>query len=369
MEKKKILIISRGFYPAQSPRAFRTTELVRELAKQKHDVTLYTLKDDKFHVPFEVEHGIRIKDLGRLKFRALNIRGSNKIASLFKRAVNRILSLLFEFPDIEVMFKIKKALRFEQGYDLLISIAFPHPVHWGVALARSVEHPIAKTWVADCGDPYMGERTDSFRKLFYFKYIEKWFCRKADYLSVPTEGSVSAYYPEFRSKIRVIPQGVNFDDVKLLEGEVKNLVPTFAYAGQFIPGRRDPEELFNFLIGLEVDFKFIIYAPLKDQIKRYVDASRERIVWHPYIPRKELLCVLGKMDFLVNFDNNTPTATPSKLIDYALVKRPILNIMASLNTQVIEEFLRGDYTHQYIVRNVEQYDIRRVAGQFLELSG
>ena len=38
MDKKKILIVGRTFFPEQSPRSFRTTELAIELAKQGHEV-------------------------------------------------------------------------------------------------------------------------------------------------------------------------------------------------------------------------------------------------------------------------------------------------------------------------------------------
>ena len=73
----------------------------------------------------------------------------------------------------------------ETGYDLLISVAVPYPIHWGIARIRTKGNKMGKIWVADCGDPYYGCKTDSFKKMFYFKYIEKWFCRKTDYISVP----------------------------------------------------------------------------------------------------------------------------------------------------------------------------------------
>ncbi|MCK5338692.1 MAG: hypothetical protein KAJ50_07770, partial [Bacteroidales bacterium] len=93
--------------------------------------------------------------------------------------------MFFEYPAIEEMFKVKKILKNENGYDLLISFAVPFPVHWGTAWARTKNHEIAKVWVADCGDPYMGNTNDSFRKLFYFKYPEKWFCKKTDFITIP----------------------------------------------------------------------------------------------------------------------------------------------------------------------------------------
>ena len=35
-----------------------------------------------------------------------------------------------------LIWKENKVLKQEKGYDLLISIAVPHPIHWGVAMAR-----------------------------------------------------------------------------------------------------------------------------------------------------------------------------------------------------------------------------------------
>ncbi|MBK7525412.1 MAG: hypothetical protein IPI53_15025 [Saprospiraceae bacterium] len=43
----KVLIISGDFYPVNSPRSFRTTELAKELSRQGNEVTLmYSVKDE-----------------------------------------------------------------------------------------------------------------------------------------------------------------------------------------------------------------------------------------------------------------------------------------------------------------------------------
>ena len=38
MDNKRILIVGRTFFPEQSPRSFRTTELAKEFARQGHQV-------------------------------------------------------------------------------------------------------------------------------------------------------------------------------------------------------------------------------------------------------------------------------------------------------------------------------------------
>src|SRR5699024_3428218 len=158
-----------------------------------------------YHDQFEEEFGVMIKDLGKLRFPKVSLDSSSRALRLLKRGVRRGLLQLFEYPNIELMHRVKKALKDEYGYDLLISVAVPHPVQWGVARAWREEDPIAKTWIADCGDPYYGLESDSFKKVFYFAYIEKWLFRKVDYITIPFEGARSAYFGEFQDKIRIIP--------------------------------------------------------------------------------------------------------------------------------------------------------------------
>jgi hypothetical protein len=40
MLKKKLLIVTHGFYPEQSPRSFRATELAKEFCRQGHQVSI-----------------------------------------------------------------------------------------------------------------------------------------------------------------------------------------------------------------------------------------------------------------------------------------------------------------------------------------
>ena len=72
------------------------------------------------------------------------------------------------------------------------------------------------------------------------------------------------------------------------------------------------------------------------------------------------------MDFLVNLDNGTHLNTPSKLIDYGLADRPILNINPlNPEKEIIMQFLAGDYSNQKRIENLERYNIKQVASQFL----
>lgn len=368
MEAKKILIVSRTFFPANTPRAFRTTELAKQFSAMGCEVTVITPRE-AVHEEFEKKYQVKIRDLGKPVWKQVKVSGRG-LKRMALRIKARLFNLLFLYPDIESMFLVKKALMKEEpGYDLLISIAAPHPVHWGTAWANKKKNPLAKTWVADCGDPFMGGENDTFKRLFYFKYFEKWFCRKADFITVPIAESITAYYEEFRHKINVIPQGFKFEDVPIIEQPKLNQVPTFAYAGTLIPKIRDPYEFFEFICGTALAYKFVVYTNNPDHVCKYQERSGGRIEVRPFLPRLELLAELQQMDFVVNFENRGPKQSPSKLIDYAIIKKPILSIKTfGFSNETFLEFLKGEYQGQLRVPEPDRYRIENVCKQFINLS-
>lgn len=370
MSQKKILIVTYVFYPENSPRAFRATELAKELIRQGHEVTVYAPETPGVEELLK-EYPIRFKSMGEMTWDVPLLTGQSAPVVLINRAMVRLLKLLLEFPLIELFFKVKKHLRAaETDYDMLISIAVPFPIHWGVAAIwqkDSATNP-ARVWVADCGDPYMGQENDTFRPPFYFGWVEKWFCRKADYLTVPTPTSYRGYYPEFHSKIKVIPQGFRFEDVATATRKSDDGKVRFGYGGSFIPGRRDPRELLELLATLPNNYEFHIYTDNKGLVESYA-AQNPRIVLHDPIPRLELLRQLSAFDFVINFGNKGTAQTPSKLIDYAIIGKPILQIeTGALDKEAVIQFLTGDYSRSFKVENPDQYRIDNVVRQFLALA-
>jgi hypothetical protein len=342
--------------------------LAKEFARQGHSVKVITLFENS--VDYEIltrETKIQFKNLGCERYRSIKLRGK-KVASLINSLINRSLLMLIEYPNIQFMPLVIKALRDESDYDMLISIAVPYPVHWGVAWSRNFKHKIANKWVADCGDPYTGDQMDTFRKLFYFSYIEKWAFRKADYITINVPNGEKSYFHEFHHKIKYIPQGVNFNDIRLSSESISNGPVTFGYAGGFIPNKRDPRPFLDFLSNLEIDFRFIIFTKKKELIKDYEEKMPEKISIKDYIPREQLIYLFSSFDFLVNFDNNRDATFPSKLIDYALTKRPILNIKSDLEIPIILEFLSRDYSKALVIKDIEQFNISKVSKQFIELA-
>lgn len=361
MLPKKILIVTKFFHPDITPRAFRAYELAKELARQGNDVTVLTTERDFDYSDIEREHNLKIN--ATVKNEPKQLAGGG-----LKRVIRFGLNHFFLYPFIRLSRNIKNSLKKESGYDLLISVAYPYPVHFGVARAKKKNPHLTKTWVADCGDPFSGEQEGRLKQPFYYKTIENWFCKQPDFITIPIEEAKPAYPSLCQDKLRVIPQGFDFNQIKpnYIPGE--NKVSTFAYAGNLGSGFRDPRPFIDYLDSLGVDFKFILYTRNQSFLEHHKNKLGDKLEFRAYVPREVLLKELGKMDFLVNLENKNAVQRPSKLIDYALLERPILSIKPTeLNKDVIAEFISGDYHNALKVLNIQDYNIKNVANKFLLL--
>lgn len=377
--KKNILIISRATFPNQSPRSMRTDELAKELARQGHNVTLYVLTGDYDYDQYKIDTNINIKSLGETYFSQFDpVKGSR--VGLVSRGFMKIFGKYTEFPEIELIRNTYSVLNREltnsnKQYNLLLTIGFPHTIHWGAAVYKKI-YPnsfVNTTWIADCGDPFMG---NPFRRPpSYFKYFEKLFCRQVDYITVPTQEAIEAYYKEFHYKIKVIPQGFsNIEDTSPIDFE-ENTPITFLYAGTFYKDYRDPKQFLEFLKNTDNDFIFKVFTNnikfINDCLNE-LDFSRElknKIIISGFIPREDILKEMRESDFVINFENPSKVQSPSKLIDYALSGRPILSIDTNtkLNKELINQFFQRNYSKALVIDNISQYDIKNVAHKFLQL--
>ncbi|MBK8681421.1 MAG: hypothetical protein IPN31_05860 [Bacteroidetes bacterium] len=112
---KSILVISRSFYPDNSPRAFRTTELVKEFSRQGHNVILLTTKLSPSQQKYVDDINIEIKSMGVISWPTINIVGRGLFLYI-KRALRRILQLSISYPELQYMFMINKALKKYKGF-------------------------------------------------------------------------------------------------------------------------------------------------------------------------------------------------------------------------------------------------------------
>ncbi len=364
----KIVVISRCIYPAIAPRPFRATELAKYFAKQGHEVYLYAVLGKYNYREFEETTGVHVCSLGKMHFATLNSDGYARNNALDK-FLRRLLGKYLEFPDIGLMWKTKKVVSQLRNVDMLVTVAIPYPIHWGAAKAKKKNLSVfPKTWVSDCGDPYMGNSVKNAHPS-YFQRIEDFWGKQTDYIAIPLEAAKKAYSEKVQDKLRVIPQGFDFSNVRIDKGFNGNAIPRFAYAGAIYPGYRDPSRFLQYLCEkVDRPFEFVVYTQSCSFFEKYKSVLGDKLTVKKYVPREQLLWELSQMDFLVNINNNSSVQSPSKLIDYYLTTRPIIDITTDFNeSDMVDEFLNGNYDHQHIKADISQYDIRNVGQQFLNI--
>jgi hypothetical protein len=370
MNSKKILIVTYGFHPVQSPRSFRATELAVELSRQGHEVTILGPNKEGIE-DFLLEHGLRYISYGDITWRVPQLKGSSRLAHLFNRAMVRGLGLLMEYPAIQLVFLVRKKLKQLSGFDGLISIAVPYPLHWAVASIwkKEKDKNPARVWTADCGDPYYGRENDSFRVPFYFAWVEKWFMNKADYITIPFQGGKKVYFNEFQNKIIVIPQGLHFPE--LSNNYIKENSIKFAYAGH-IGAYRDFALPFFKELELyyeETQFTFLIFTNEKQFYKSKMNAKLlKKCQINNYVERIKLLNELNNVDFLIYFPYRKVGQKSFKLIDYTFLNKPILEYKDDGQSKInLKEFFEGNYINKMEMDDIEEYKIENVTKKFIEL--
>jgi hypothetical protein len=360
----RILIVSEYFHRIDSPRALRTKELSLELVKQGHFVKVICSISN---LPTEY------KTINNLSFEDLGEKNPNKFP-LFRLLfgvrlhyfLNKILLILFEYPNILLFNLVRLKLKKEAKYDLLISIGQPYPIHWGVASIWS--NRIANKWVADCGDPYALLKNDSYSKPFYFNWIEKWFMKKCDFVSIPIDAAKNSYFKEFSSKLVVIPQGLTFPIINTSFSRSEGTIH-FAYFGDIYPYQKPAVRFLNFLSKQNVDFKFKVYSKGADFFKNKIENQMlKKCEINTPIDRCVLLSTLKDVDFLVYFPYEKPGQQPFKLVDYTFLGKPIICFDNNVKSeQILLEFLHRNYSNKSVGVDLENYRIENVANQFLSL--
>lgn len=360
----RILIISNHAYPAQGPRAYRTTELSEELVKQGHEVILYTVNGNYDYTQYEKETGVQRCDI-KPKFATSANDGSMRY-NIFDKFMSHYFHRLIFWPQCEFHFLIEKIIEKNPNMDMLITIAYPHTIHSGAARAKK-HHPeiFPQTWICDCGDPFMLNPFINPPK--YMKYYEEMWCSMCDYIAVPTKESCHGYYKQYWSKIKVIPQGFNFSKTPIAEYK-RNDIPTFIFVGAIYPGVRDPHSFMDFLLKFDKPYKFIMMMR-KPMEAKYPNESNGRIEYIIGKDRKDVVWECSRADFLINITNPSSVQSPSKLIDYGIAKRPILDIPNEFTDPThFLEFYNGDYTKAHKIELLDNYRIETVARQFIELA-
>ncbi len=380
----KILIIAYHFYPDVSPRSFRTFELVKQLAKEGHEVTVLLPESDFDYKGIYEKYNFMVDFTDYQK--ASNVPLNNapkKENSFLKKTIKLLLKNLTYciFPSgrgVKFYFYAvyKKLKTYRESQDMVISIAMPFETHLGAAMAFKKNKIFDNTVkVADYGDPLYGNPGFKFPHCPIYLWMDKFIASKFKYFTIPTEKAL-AIHTKFKDKrfIKIIPQGFDFSDIRIAK-YVPNINPVFGYAGVFYEDIRDPRPLLECLLDLDkkkIDFKFIIYTKIDNEnnmklLEKYKNILGDKLQINSVIPRLDVIYELSKMDFLINIENLSSSQVPSKTIDYALTKRPIFAFNElNFSEDLFMKFMNQNYK-QSIDVDIDRYNIITVCKQFLNL--
>jgi len=385
LKSRKLIITSYNFFPENTPRAFRTFELAKEFSRRGYEIFLFipeynfeydTLERRYNQKIFKTKTGFLLNRNGKV------IRNRNSgVPSRVGSAVNLKAKMVVK----ELLHQIiPEANRFEYGitlstrmaeisgekFDGLISIAMPFCSHWGSVLGRVRNNIEIDVMIAEYGDPFYENR--AYNNFYHHLLFEKMVMRYFDYIVVPDKIAVDSYLRfKNRENIKVIPQGLRFEDVRVAEYR-KNVPITFGFAGNLYKKIRDPRSFLDYLTTIDSEFKFIIYTNMdnsdtRELLQPYFEKLGRKMVVNHKISRFNCIYELSKMDFLINFENESVNQVPSKLIDYGLSGRPILSFKSStFSRKIFEQFMEGRYENEVKI-DLTPFRIENVCDRFEEL--
>lgn len=350
----KLAIIGGDYLPSGSPRAIRIFNLVSGLAPHFGNIRVYlpTIPKDELNT----SQNVTFYAFGR----------ENKIifSGIVGRIFLRVFNLIFDYPDIRIFFWLRN-FRHILDSDVILTIGVPHSIHWGINyLLRSNNKQIY--WIAESSDPFFTKGMDIFPKPFYFKFLEDSFLKRVDRVIVPFEGAINAYPKFAQSKFKVIPQGFDGKYISSFKkSNINNSVFTIGYAGALYKFGRNPSIFLKKLVKSKIEFRFYLIVNNLELIPKDC-FSDQRFIISSFIPREELYSLLAGMDCILNFENNSNTQSPSKIIEYSFLGRPIYNVaLQKYDHSFIEKLKLG--LLEAVVLDISNFDNKQVIKKYLSL--
>jgi hypothetical protein len=380
----RLLVITHSYPPALTPRALRWAAITDHWASKGYHVDVVCAREaytDGYQAP---DNGVRVFRVGLALGRAIrrwthaaipprsralhdHVTLISKIlrplkaglAACVKAAHNHIWKKLY-WPDYACTWylsarntAIKLVMR--HRYDALISVSLPYTDHL-VGLALKKRCP-SLPWIADTGDPfaYMTETPLNnlliYGRLNYRSEIE--VLSSADAISVTAEAAKDKYtevFPVAANKLHVVPplfywrHGLTARPTPFSTEAKKRLV----YVGTLYRNIRSPETLlwlYARLLRTELaaELELHFFGALGDCGKffeEYVDLIGNKVFLHGLVEHDIAMQAMMDAAVLVNIGNDTAYQLPSKLIEYASVGKPILNV-TNRDADSSVDFLRG----------------------------
>jgi hypothetical protein len=398
----RILIVCYSYFPALNPRAFRWTALAEEFVDRGHDVHVIcnkeidTKRSDKVNGVIVHRVGANLREalrscLGRpsptsatsIGMSASEESQTNKARVYFVRVIKWIYNHSVQkilWPDF-ACFWYFPALAFahklilEKKYDVVVSVSLPFTGH---CIGLKLKKRYSIHWVVDIGDPFsfMSETPVNNHRLFdrLNYHSESSILQNSDAVSVTTEATRSEYmqlFPHLKGdKIYIVPP------LFIPPTNMGKLTPFFVgpprtrlvFAGTLYSKIRNPAallELFNSLlktsIGSQLELHFFgLINNCEPYFEKYHELLGSKIFLHGLVSRASALRAMMDATVLVNLGNLTAYQLPSKVVEYVMLGKPVLNITKSVadSSQIFFSDFEGicSVTEQAFLEDIDELE-------------
>jgi len=366
-----LLIVTYRYSPVVDPRAFRWAAIAEHWAAKGHVVDVVCAWESGLQKK-ECRNGVRVHRVGggldqilrdklsrcskdkqvegkdehtSVNSGSMPNRRNSLLSSVYRRANNALEKVVWPdhawswyFPAWRRAYNLLR----RGGYHGLISVSFPFSGHL-VGYRLKGKFPNLP-WIVDIGDPFSFFQDKPINNVVLYERMNRYWegkvLEKADAITVTSDGTEHEYlnrFPGCSGKIRVIPPLIsiptgNGDEEGL---ESSNRTIRLVYAGTLYKAIRNPGYLLGIFSGLiqsdlgnRIELHFYgnindcddIFIPYKEWLEK-------RIFLHGKVERRVAYRAMQGANLLVNIGNTTSYQLPSKVVEYASTRKPVLNIV------------------------------------------
>lgn len=358
----RILLITHSYPPDLTPRAFRWVTVAEHLAAMGHEVDVVSARpaaspaeelSERLQVHRVLDPVSRLVTRYSGKGRAFG--GRPNMLHRFLRWLHRHTWRRLYWPDYACAWyfpAVRKAsaLIERRRHEVMVSVSHPFTGHL-VGLALKRRFPQIR-WLADVGDPFCladdltPNNVHLYRRLN--RIADQAVMRGAEAISVTTTGTRDAYArltPECAHKISVIPPLLSLLPVTSVAPSREAHSPLkLVYAGTLYSNLRSPAPLLALFERLvkrlpDVRLELHFFGSVNDcgEMLRTFQARNEGAIFvHGLVARDKVKEAMQGADVLVNLGNRSCLQLPSKVIEYAAMGKPILNLVSIEDDSSVE---------------------------------
>jgi len=388
MKKKKILIISYSYPPANIPAAQRPYSIAKYLDKKKFDVTVLTCGNQDSALGFDSNFNEKLMDVKLIKINGIKIPVKRNIAkkgklkkqkftAKIKQFIVKILSV-FLIPDKAILWypavlKYIKNNNFD--YDIVFSTSPAFTNHLIASKIIKKESNKNIKWISDFRDYHYlhNKKNQSLFQKFINKRLEKNVIKNTDkitFISKAMKEEYAKHYKNHSSKFYTIYNGYDISEYTENKIPLQNDTLSIFYAGSFYKGVRDPMPLFNTLENLLNEgyiqpnkVKIEIAGNFEQELINQIESLKiyNNINFLGQIPRSEVLKKYKTAHLLwliVGDEISHFTGVPVKFYEYLLSGRPIINFgpLESEPAKIINDLKIGwNFTNNNLTYNIELF--------------